>query len=93
MAAHTDWWGNNGPGGDTAEILQKFGATSSVAFKVEGNSIGLGLSLAKELTCRHGGKVNIDAVRGQGTVVTMFLPAERVITGLNADKKSHLRVV
>jgi len=62
-------------------------------FKVEGNSIGLGLSLAKELTCRHGGKVNIDAVRGQGTVVTMFLPAERVITGLNADKKSHLRVV
>ncbi len=37
-AANTDWWGNNGPGSDSAETLQKFGATTSVAFKIEGNT-------------------------------------------------------
>jgi signal transduction histidine kinase len=70
------------------EALQK----EATYFKVEGNGIGLGLSLAKELASRHGGKVNIDAVRGQGTIVTMYLPAERVIKGLSA-KKNHLRMV
>ncbi|MBN8543287.1 MAG: HAMP domain-containing histidine kinase [Alphaproteobacteria bacterium] len=61
-------------------------------FKVEGNGIGLGLSLAKELIARHHGKVSIESMRGQGTVVSMYLPAERVITGLSA-KKTHLRMV
>lgn len=36
--AHTDWWGNNGSGADTAETLQKFGATTSVSFRIEGNT-------------------------------------------------------
>ncbi|MBN8460036.1 MAG: hypothetical protein J0M04_19590 [Verrucomicrobia bacterium] len=33
--AHTDWWGNNGSGGDNAEVLQKFGVTTNAAFRVE----------------------------------------------------------
>lgn len=66
--------------------------TEATYFKVEGNGIGLGLSLAKELASKHGGKVTIDAVRGQGTIVTLYLPAERVIKGLTS-KKNHLRMV
>lgn len=61
-------------------------------FKVEGNGIGLGLSLTKELVAKHQGKVSIESMRGQGTVASIFLPAERVITGLST-KKTHLRVV
>lgn len=35
---------------------------------------GLGLSIAKEIVERHGGKINIDSVVGQGTTISFWLP-------------------
>jgi signal transduction histidine kinase len=84
-------FGKGMPNEQLASIRQAM-QSDAAYFKVEGNGIGLGLSLAKELVAKHHGSISIDSVRGQGTVVSMFLPKERVITGLSA-KKTHLRVV
>jgi two-component system cell cycle sensor histidine kinase PleC len=56
-------------------------------FNIECGGIGLGLSLTKELAARHGGRVMIDSVRHRGTVVSMILPASRVIRGLPKRKR------
>ncbi len=42
--------------------------------------IGVGLPLAKVLIEQHGGSVSITSIEGQGTTVTIRLPAERFIT-------------
>jgi signal transduction histidine kinase len=55
-------------------------------FKIENGGIGLGLSLTKELTQRHGGRVIIDSMRHRGTVVSLFLPRERVLSGMPARR-------
>lgn len=41
--------------------------------------IGVGLPLAKVLIEQHGGSVNIASTKGEGTAVTIRLPAERFI--------------
>jgi len=41
---------------------------------------GLGLPLSKRLAELHGGRLEIDSALGVGTVVRVFLPAERVAT-------------
>lgn len=35
---------------------------------------GLGLAIVKHIVARHRGRLSIDSARGQGTVVTIFLP-------------------
>lgn len=45
-------------------------------FQMEGNGIGLGLSMAKELMVRQGGRVSVDSMRGQGTIVCVHIPQE-----------------
>jgi PAS domain S-box-containing protein len=58
--------------------LQPFGqASSSIAKSKEGT--GLGLPLARRMTEIHGGCLDIVSVPGEGTVVTVLLPAARVI--------------
>lgn len=42
--------------------------------------LGLGLAVAKEFTCLHGGQLYIDSEKGKGTEVTLILPPERVIS-------------
>ena len=39
---------------------------------------GLGLPLAKALAEIHGGSLTLDSVPGEGTTVTVRLPADRV---------------
>ncbi len=42
--------------------------------------LGLGLAVAKEFACLHGGRLDIDSEKGKGTQARLCLPAERVIS-------------
>jgi signal transduction histidine kinase len=44
------------------------------------NSSGLGLSIAKEIVERHGGRITVQSEPGRGTAFTVWLP-----DGENAD--------
>lgn len=63
--------------------------SESTYLNIEPGGIGLGLSVAKELAYRHGGRVMIDSFRHRGTVVSLILPMGRVLSGL-PQKKRHL---
>ncbi|HVP84068.1 MAG TPA: ATP-binding protein [Rhizomicrobium sp.] len=71
---------DTGIGMDQAGIeqaLKPFGQVDSgLSRKFEGT--GLGLPLAKSLVELHGGTLSVASERGQGTVVTVVLPAWRV---------------
>jgi len=54
-------------------------ARSSAHLSHEGT--GLGLSLSKQLIELHGGALVLESEPGKGTVVTITLPADRVING------------
>ncbi len=57
--------------------LEPFGQAASAATrKAEGT--GLGLPLAKSLCELHGGDLTVESQKGNGTTVTMTLPAERL---------------
>ena len=67
-------------------------ASDASYFNIAGNSIGMGLALAREFAARHEGSIAIESVRGQGTVVSMFLPAARILSGL-PTRKPRLQIV
>ncbi|MCW1925050.1 hypothetical protein OKA05_20990 [Luteolibacter arcticus] len=50
--AHTDWWGNNGPGGDTQDTLQKFGTSTTVNFRMESSTPQISLIPETEVPSR-----------------------------------------
>ena len=59
-------------------ILRPFGqADTKLARKYEGT--GLGLPLVKAMTELHGGRLDIASTPGQGTTVTVTLPAARIV--------------
>jgi signal transduction histidine kinase len=59
-----------------AVAMEPFGQIDSrLARKYEG--VGLGLPLSKKLVEMHGGTLEIDSALGEGTTVTVRLPAER----------------
>jgi len=45
------------------------------------NGAGLGLALTRQFIDLHGGRIEIDSVLGQGTTVTLHLPAKRHLGG------------
>jgi len=60
-----------------ARIFQPFERASDAAVrKLEGT--GLGLSITRGLITLHGGTIALDSAVGQGTIVTVCLPASRV---------------
>jgi signal transduction histidine kinase len=64
--------------GDIAKVMKPFEIVeSALARKYKGT--GLGLPLAKRLVEMHGGTLEIDSTPGQGTTVTVRLPASRVV--------------
>jgi signal transduction histidine kinase len=72
---------DSGIGMDPTEIrvaLEPFGQVdSSLARRYEGT--GLGLPLAKRLTELHGGRLDIESRKGNGTTVRVILPVERIL--------------
>lgn len=60
--------------------------TDTTYFQIEPGGIGLGLSLSRELAACHGGRVMVDSIRHRGTVVSLILPAERVLRGMPAKR-------
>jgi two-component system cell cycle sensor histidine kinase PleC len=58
--------------------LQPFGQVSSVIAKSK-EGTGLGLPLARRMTEIHGGRLDVASVPNEGTIVTVLLPAARVV--------------
>ena len=62
---------------DFHKALEPFGQVdSSLARKYDG--IGLGLPLTRQMVELHGGRLTLESVLGQGTTVTVILPAWRL---------------
>jgi signal transduction histidine kinase len=62
---------------DFSKALEPFGQVdSSLARKYEGP--GLGLPLTRQMVELHGGRLTLESVLGQGTTVTVILPAARL---------------
>jgi signal transduction histidine kinase len=68
---------------DIPRALERFGQVdSSLNRKYEGT--GLGLPLSKRLAELHGGTLELESRVDVGTTITVTLPAERVLEGLQA---------
>jgi PAS domain S-box-containing protein len=63
---------------DVERVLAPFGQVESVFSRVYAGA-GLGLPITKALIELHGGRLTIDSTIGVGTVVTMILPAARLV--------------
>ena len=63
---------------DFSKALEPFGQVdSSLARKYEGT--GLGLPLTRQMVELHGGSLILESALGQGTTVTVTLPAWRLV--------------
>src|SRR6185436_9535460 len=45
---------------------------------------GLGLAIVKHIVNRHRGSLEIESVPGEGSIFTVYLPAEEAVAGLRA---------
>ena len=63
---------------DIGTALAPFGQVES-AFRRQHHGAGLGLPLARSLIELHGGRLSLTSEKGVGTVVTLWLPAERLV--------------
>jgi signal transduction histidine kinase len=62
---------------DLPRVLEPFGQVENVFSRTRGGT-GLGLPLAKMLAGLHGGRLSIDSRLGEGTTVSVWLPAAPV---------------
>jgi PAS domain S-box-containing protein len=70
--------------GEVEKAFLKFGQIDSdLNRKYDGT--GLGLPLSKALTELHGGVLEIESIKGEGTTVTVRLPASRVVSVRRCD--------
>jgi signal transduction histidine kinase len=73
---------DSGVGMDEADIpraLAPFGQIKSSVYLRQQEGTGLGLPIAKSLVELHGGSLALASAPGQGTTVTIRLPAKRVL--------------
>ena len=64
---------------DIPKLMQPFTQLDN-SYRRKHRGTGLGLVLVRQLAEMHGGSVTIDSVPGQGTTVSVLLPATRVVT-------------
>lgn len=58
---------------DLSKVYDPFFST-----KMEGESIGLGLFLCKDIVKAHEGTIKVESQKGSGTTVTVILPAKKL---------------
>jgi signal transduction histidine kinase len=66
------------PAGDLEHILEPFYRVDKSRTKATGG-YGLGLSLCHTIMQAHGGRITIASQPGEGTAMTLFFPAERLV--------------
>ena len=71
------------PEGDLERVLQPF-AQANTDPKLAQGGTGLGLSLSSRIMELHGGQLTIDSTEGEGTTVTLHLPAARLTEAAEA---------
>ena len=72
---------------DIPKALARFGQIdSTLARKHEGT--GLGLPLTKSLVELHGGSFDLQSTVGQGTIVTVRFPAQRLVARVDQRRRS-----
>jgi signal transduction histidine kinase len=54
------------------------------AYSRKHDGVGLGLSICRSIMNAYGGKISLQSAVGMGTMVTLQLPAERVVTAAEA---------
>ncbi len=69
---------------DRTRVFESFGQGRHDSLTFE-RGTGLGLPIVKGLGEAHGGRVTLESEIGQGTCVTVFLPASRTIPGSRDD--------
>jgi two-component system sensor histidine kinase VicK len=62
------------PPEDMPHVFDRFYRVDKARSRESGGT-GLGLSIAREIIARHGGRIDIDSAPGEGTTVTITLPA------------------
>lgn len=65
------------PAAKLESVMQPFVQLND--FGLGGQGLGLGLSLAKRFMELHDGRLTIESVEGEGTTVTAWLPAARIL--------------
>jgi signal transduction histidine kinase len=76
---------DNGPGiaeDEKERIFESF-YRSKLTSSVRGH--GIGLSLAKKIIDIHRGEISVASTPGEGTTITLSLPAEKFSTSLNRN--------
>lgn len=62
-------------------VMKPFARETSDAFVAETPGVGLGLPIARSLMELHHGSLTLTSTPGQGTLVVLRLPPERVVEG------------
>ncbi len=64
--------------GEIDEALEPFGQVDN-AFSRKYQGTGLGLPLARRFIELHGGRLEIESVKGAGSAISVYLPPERIV--------------
>jgi signal transduction histidine kinase len=73
------------PEADLPHIFERYYQASTKSTNGE-KGVGLGLAIVREIIARHGGRIEVKSEPKQGTIFTVFIPAQTV-----ASPRSELR--
>ncbi len=68
-----------GLGPDELDVVMRPFEQAKNAGGTRGSGTGLGLPLSREFAEMHGGTLEIDSIKGEGSTVTLWLPASRLV--------------